>query len=106
MVKSKSQVNKIVNAALSILSADIQIDAAVIFGSYVNGRPHEYSDIDLAVFSRTVDRWSFDRKVKLACKLKKVEPMVELHLYSFRALKEARPTNFHGHIIETGKKVA
>ena len=35
-----------------------------------------------------------------------IDPLIELHLFSERALREARPTNFAGHILATGVKVA
>jgi predicted nucleotidyltransferase len=106
MVKRKSEINKIIKKVLALISNDIEVDAAILFGSYANGKPHEFSDIDLAVFSKSVEKWTLHEKIKFASKVKETEPTVELHLYSFKALRDARPTNFYGHIIETGKKVA
>lgn len=106
MVKGQTEIEKILSDALDYLSGKIAIDRAVLFGSYVNGEPDEWSDIDIAVFSRTVRDWTFEDKLVLMNGLKKVCPDVELHLYSDADLREARPTNFYGHILETGKKVA
>ena len=106
MAKSKVQIDTIIKEAIDALRSDIEIDAAILFGSYASGRASKDSDIDLAVFSKTIDKWSFEERLKLASKVRAVSPLIELHLYSNRALKEARPTNFYGHIIETGKKVA
>jgi len=106
MVKSRNQIDRIIKNVVALLRKEIEVDAAILFGSYASGKAHEFSDIDLAVFSKSVEKWTLDEKIKFACKVKRTEPMVELHLYTLKALKEARPTNFHGHIIETGKKVA
>ena len=33
------------------LSKDIHIEKVIVFGSYANGNPHKYSDVDIAIFS-------------------------------------------------------
>jgi len=106
MVKSADQVDEIIKKVLDELRREVDIDAAILFGSYATGRAHEDSDIDLAVFSKTIDKWNIEQRIKLIGRMRRVDPFVELHLYSRKALREARPTNFPGHIIETGKKVA
>jgi predicted nucleotidyltransferase len=106
MVKSQTRLNSLIRRAVNSLKREIEIEAAVLFGSYAGGNPDEFSDIDLAVFSRTVKNWDFEQKLQLSAKLKKIHPLLELHLYDTTSLKEARPTNFFGHILETGKRVA
>jgi predicted nucleotidyltransferase len=106
MVKTKAEVDKIVKEAIALLSREITVDGAFLFGSYSTGSAHEDSDIDIAVFSKSVDSWPLDSRLRLAASVKDVSPYIELHLYPGAYLKEARPTNLYGHIIETGKKVA
>jgi len=107
MVKSKTEINKIVKKALNYLSKKIDIKSAFLFGSYVNGNPTEYSDIDLAVFSKLVSKLSFEEKIKLQTQAKLNSSMdLEIHFFPSSRIKDARKTNFHGHIINTGKKVA
>ncbi len=107
MAKSEAAVEEMVERALEFLRERIRIDAAVLFGSYVNGSPHESSDIDLAVFSEDVDDMSLRERVALAVEVQmQCDPDVELHLYPKKALEEARPTNFYGHILKTGRRIA
>jgi predicted nucleotidyltransferase len=40
-----------VNAAKDV----VKFDKAVLFGSYVNGKPEEYSDIDIGLFMDSLD---------------------------------------------------
>jgi hypothetical protein len=72
----------------------------------VNGKPHKYSDIDLAFFSPNINRMGIEEKISLISKVsEQVSSDVEIHLYSDRCLKEARPTNFYGYILKTGRKI-
>ncbi|MGD9678738.1 MAG: nucleotidyltransferase domain-containing protein [Vulcanibacillus sp.] len=32
------------------LSKEIPFEKVIIFGSYANGNPHKYSDVDIAIF--------------------------------------------------------
>lgn len=43
--------DKHIEAFLAAIEEDgLQVSKAILFGSYASGRPHEYSDIDLAVW--------------------------------------------------------
>ncbi len=106
MVKTEAEVIGIIRNAVKALSKEIDIERVFLFGSYAVGAAHEHSDIDLAVFSRSVEGWPLDRRIRLAARIKDVSPYLEVHIYPASKLREARPTNFYGHIIETGKKVA
>ena len=48
---TEQQVTKIINEYLSKLKGKINIDKAVLYGSYAKGCPREYSDIDLFIIS-------------------------------------------------------
>ena len=107
MARSEAAVEEMVERALEFLRERIKIDAALLFGSYVNGAPHESSDIDLAVFSEDADAMSVPQRVRLATEVRlNCGLEVELHLYPKKALAEARPTNFYGHILKTGRRIA
>ncbi len=106
MVKTEAEVKEIISMAIEALSKEIDVERAFLFGSYAVGAAHDNSDIDLAVFSRSVEGWTLDRKIRLAARIKDVSPYLEVHIYPASKLGEARRTNFYGHIIETGKKVA
>lgn len=92
--------------ALTFLGQRIHIDAAYLFGSQLAGNTHPDSDIDLAVFSPDVEKMRFMERVRLGSALaSECRAAVELHLYPSRALANARPTNFAGHIIAHGKRL-
>jgi len=93
--------------ALAFLRERIRIEAAYLFGSQLTGNTHEYSDIDLAVFSPDVEKMTFMQRVRIGSELRlECDPDVELHLYTSRALANARPTNFAGYIVTHGKRLA
>ena len=106
MYRSTVEVNKIARKAAKLLGNYVTLKAGFLFGSYVNGKPHKYSDIDLAFFSPSVNRMGLEEKISLISKVgQQVGSDVEIHLYSDRCLKDARPTNFYGYILKTGRKI-
>jgi len=106
MATKRTRVDATLRRAVDRLRKEIDIDSAVLFGSWASGMAHRDSDIDLAVFSKTVNRWTVEEKIRLVGAMKEISPLLELHLFSANALKDARPTNFAGHIIATGVRVA
>ena len=73
--------------------------AIVVFGSYVNGKPHDDSDIDVAVifngfngnwYDTAVDLWRISEKVSLD---------IEPHLLDITEDK----SGFTRHVLETGE---
>lgn len=44
-------IQKIVRAYIADLGKQIPIEKVIIFGSYAKGNPHEFSDVDIAIFS-------------------------------------------------------
>ncbi|MBI5195382.1 MAG: nucleotidyltransferase domain-containing protein [Nitrospirae bacterium] len=106
MVKTEIEIKKIVKNSLEYLRKKLRISSVYLFGSYVTGGATYWSDIDLAVFSPDADKMKIEDKAKIATDLKlHCHTDVELHLFSQKALKEARPTNFYGYILKKGKKV-
>lgn len=95
-----------IEKALAYLGQRIRIEAAYLFGSQLTGETHEFSDIDVAVFSRDLDGMDIFDRVHLASSVTlECDRRLELHLYSSRALANARPTNFAGYIIAHGKRL-
>lgn len=106
MARTKNELDEIVNQVLNFLSKRVTLTTAVLFGSYVEGRPGPYSDIDLAVFSPDIKNWTTEQRIDLAVDVRLKFTDVELHLFSDEALEKARPSNFYGHILKVGKRVA
>jgi len=85
----------------------VRIQQVVLFGSRALGEADAWSDIDLAVispdFARVSHRKIMDLLVEVALA---VDPSVEIRPYTPRELRDARPTNFLGHILAEGKVVS
>ena len=78
-------------------------DKVVLFGSYVNGNPHEEIDIDVAVFVHGLDAdaWYQARILLQELRWNKTFLDIEPHL-----LEEANdPSGFAQHVIKTGEVV-
>lgn len=95
-----------VDRIVSVLAQRLRIVAVYLFGSYARGEAREHSDIDVAVFAEGVEAMPWRERIDLEVDaLMEVDPKVELHLFSARALGEARPTNFAGFIVSNGVRV-
>jgi predicted nucleotidyltransferase len=75
----------------------------VLFGSYVNGTPHEWSDIDIAVLVNDVkDEDWYDSRIMLQRILRNLEFIaIEPHLMD----ENDDPCGFVQHVIKTGEVV-
>jgi predicted nucleotidyltransferase len=51
MYRIPESIQKIIEDYVVKLSKVIPIERVIIFGSYAKGNPHEYSDVDIAIFS-------------------------------------------------------
>lgn len=104
--ETATHTEEIVRRAIERLQQKIQVHQAILFGSHALGEADTWSDVDLAVvspdFSRLSHRKVMDLLVEVALA---VDPSVEIRPYTPRDLKEARPTNFLGHILAVGKVV-
>jgi len=82
------------------------VDQAVLFGSHASGRADEWSDVDLAVISPDFARMSHNKVMDLLVEVAlTIDPSVEIRPYTPNDFKQARPTNFLGHILAEGRVV-
>ena len=51
MALSKDRLDQIIDGFISRLTSEIDVEEVILFGSYAQGNPKEYSDIDLAIIS-------------------------------------------------------
>lgn len=51
MDRIPESIQKIIEDYIIKLSKVIPIEKVIIFGSYAKGNPHEYGDVDIAIFS-------------------------------------------------------
>lgn len=99
-----------VQEAISLLKERFTVEAVYLFGSQLTGKTDEWSDIDVAAFAQGVDELTLDKKVEaiVDVQMKMKSPLnfrVEIHLWDSSRLKEARPSNIYGHVIETGSRI-
>lgn len=77
----KVQVVERVKQYAAVLSRELPVEQVILFGSYVNGHPHEDSDIDVAVVLHDVDVADYLSVLKRLCVLRTpIEPLIEPHL--------------------------
>ncbi|MCK9403296.1 MAG: nucleotidyltransferase domain-containing protein [Chitinophagaceae bacterium] len=82
--------------------AGYPIDKVILFGSYAKGQPHEYSDIDLAIWSPMFSDDHLEDKEKLRALLQQYGP-IQLHPYPTRETANEDP--FIGEIERTGVEI-
>ena len=76
-------------------------DAVILFGSYVNGNPHEWSDIDIAVIINGFQGDWLETASMLSSLTRRVSIDIEPHLLDETCDK----SGFLGHVIKTGEVI-
>ena len=69
MVTTATDLDKIISDFVALLSRAVRVEGVVLYGSYVNGSPDEWSDIDIAVVSpdfEGVPMWERQRIISRA----------------------------------------
>lgn len=107
MARSTVEADALAERAVAEARRLIPVTSALMFGSHVDGTPHEHSDVDLAIFSPAVEGMT-TREYLDTCRAisKATDYVVEVHLFGETHLRDARPTNFAGYILQHGKRVA
>ena len=103
MVKDKIMILESVNFYISELEKLVPINKVILFGSWAQGNPTEYSDIDLAIFSPSFGK-SRLKELQLLSKLSwQVDASIEAIPYSSDKLKDPEHTSFIHEILNTGE---
>ena len=106
MVKTTTHTEEIIRRAVTLLRRKVRVSRVILFGSHARGRADEWSDVDLAVISPDFTQMPYPQLINLLVEVTlAVDPSLELHAFTPKDIKEARPTNFLGHIIAEGKVV-
>lgn len=108
MDKKPIDLTTVIAKALSGLKNEIDFDAVYLFGSYLDGNPNEWSDVDLAVYTDVVKGLRIQERAKLWANLQIAvgDWPIELHLYPSSELENPDPASFPGWVILNGKRVA
>lgn len=106
MVASQDQVINSVKAAADFLREQIDVEAVYLFGSQVSGRTHEFSDIDIAVFSTDANELGLLGRMKLAARMQRAcGDDLEPHFFPARALEDPPRGSFAEHVLKAGKRI-
>jgi predicted nucleotidyltransferase len=106
MVRSQTEIKRLVREYVNSLEPTINVDRIILYGSYANGRPHRWSDIDLAIVSRDFAKKSlWQRQGILGHALKNSDAMIEALGYSLAEYNRSIPQTFLGEIKRTGKVI-
>jgi len=97
----KGTVEKIAREYAEEVKNFLQPSAIVIFGSYVNGKPNEWSDIDIAVIVKDFQGDWLEAASKLWSLTRKVSIDIEPHLLD----ENEDPSGFVEHVLKTGEYI-
>ncbi len=93
-------------AAVKVLSDLGVVHAAYLFGSYVEGTPDEWSDVDIAVFMEGVEHWDIHQRAEaMALVMRKVGDEVEAHLFPVSSLEDPPRGSFAQYILQHGIRI-
>ncbi|RJP75379.1 MAG: nucleotidyltransferase domain-containing protein [Candidatus Abyssobacteria bacterium SURF_17] len=96
-----------VKQAIRALSQYARVKAVYVFGSQIEGKTDEFSDIDIGVFIEHFDDWDLRRRVRtIALVQEKAGDDLEIHLFPAEALTHAEPASFAAYILKHGIPVA
>lgn len=106
MATDSAQVAQMIDEAVCFLTDRLPVAAVIVFGSQVQGGAHEWSDVDLAVFSPCVAQMTLLDRVRLASELQiacgfELEP----HFFPASALHDPAKGSFAAHVIRTGRRI-
>ena len=89
-----------------ILQRFVRARRVYVFGSHVNGRPDECSDIDIGAFVDFDETWDFNRTLNLKRAVHdELGWELEVHLFQSSTLKDIPVASFEEYVIENGVKI-
>jgi len=106
MIHYRFMIQERVQLAAAELSKFVRVKGVYVFGSQVEGTPHELSDIDVAVFAEDIDDWDiWERSEVIARVQKEAGDDLEIHFFPAKALRHADPASFAAYILHHGIQV-
>lgn len=106
MAALDAEVKRRALAAARILGRMVPVRAAYVFGSYVEGVTHQWSDIDVALFLDGIETWDMRRRAQAMFQVQKEAGLdVEAHLFSALALERPEEGSFALYIMNHGVRL-
>ncbi|MBL7224306.1 MAG: nucleotidyltransferase domain-containing protein [Candidatus Brocadiae bacterium] len=107
MAAQLDEVIAMAEEAVRILKRHADVLAAYVFGSHVDGAPHEDSDLDLAVFAEGVEELDLVQLARLDRRVhQEVGNAVEVHYFPASAATHSEPASFATYVKKHGVKLA
>ncbi len=105
-IASAVELEQVISEFVDGLRQRIQVEAVVLYGSYVTGIPHEWSDIDIAVVSSDFEGMSLPQRQKKLSRLRfgcdrRISPIG----FPSSEYHSPGPHSFLREIIRTGRVV-
>ena len=93
--------------AARIMGRMAPVRAAYVFGSYVDGLTHQWSDIDVALFLERIETWDMRRRAQAMFQVQKEAGLdIDAHLFSAQALDRNEAGSFASYILKNGVRLA
>jgi len=107
MARSVEELEEILRRTVEETRRRLPLAAAYLFGSYAEGKAHDDSDIDIALFSAAADEMTLPQRIDTLVDIDMaVDAEVELHLYSDKRLTAPKPASMSAYILASGRKIA
>ncbi|HNZ06784.1 MAG: nucleotidyltransferase domain-containing protein [Candidatus Cloacimonetes bacterium] len=78
-IPDRTELIEIINRYVELVSQRIRVESVYLFGSYVDGKPDDYSDIDLLIVSPDFGEDLFEEQVRLMIARRQVDLRIEPH---------------------------
>ena len=98
------KVMKIVKEYAEEVKKNYDVEAIILFGSYVKGTYHKDSDIDIVVVTNDIEKNIFDEELKLVKLRRNIDLRIEPHIIETEDYKNIS-NPFVQEVIETGLKI-
>lgn len=112
MARKKNQLNLIrkkLKKYIKVLTRTLEVDTIILFGSYVKGTAHKFSDIDIALISPELNpkKPTFIHNIEIKKKANFYDPDLQLFAFPTTKFKEANGVqgSFIREIKKTGKVI-
>ena len=105
-IATKTEIDESIEEFVALLSKGIQVECIVLYGSYINGTPDEWSDFDVAVISPDFEGQPIWQRQETIARLtlyrdRRISPMG----YPSSEYHNPGRHSFLGEIIRTGRVV-
>ena len=105
MVQNKAIIKNKIDKFIETLEKHITINKVILYGSWANGTPDTFSDIDLAIFSPDFGKHRL-KELQLLSKLAwDVDESIEAIPFGSEQLNKIDPTKFVYEIIKNGETI-